>query len=360
MRIRSSSVSRQILSLLMVAIGIIMVLVAREWPKTWLESAVTNLGLAVLIAGTVNYVHEKLFIRTQSEELEEGVAGRVQRQLQPDLKSVESLVERKSEELEGLIDRQVRGLRWLTDNRRDCPDYYTWPFAHGTKDLFFAGISVLHRMDTGLREHGIRSLEEALVRKLQEGTDIRILFLDPRSDLIRRIADDEDREKEEILGDIATTVGICRRLYLLLEQLEEKPRASLFVGMHDRSPCFSYHKEDEKVIVGLYIPTRPKRQNSAFEALDPHTMELFRQYVDHIQSEATPLLTVDGTISGNPTFRDTTYRQIYDALADRLNGAEKVDELMARSEQRESRAPKTSAVRASDLAGLDSGDGEGR
>ena len=116
MRIRSSSVSRQILSLLMVAIGIIMVLVAREWPKTWLESAVTNLGLAVLIAGKVNYVHEKLFIRTQSEELEEGVAGRVQRQLQPDLKSVESLVERKSEELEGLIDRQVRGLRWLSDN----------------------------------------------------------------------------------------------------------------------------------------------------------------------------------------------------------------------------------------------------
>src|SRR5262249_65442 len=107
---------------------------------------------------------------------------------------------------------RMTGIRLLHDVRRNFSGYYSWVTEQKAQDLFFAGRSVLHRIDADIRARTGGSAEEILLRRLKENSKIRILFLDPRTDILNRLAKEEGQTLQAMLGDIATSIGICRRL----------------------------------------------------------------------------------------------------------------------------------------------------
>lgn len=149
----------------------------------------------------------------------------------------------------------MTGIRQLSEVRRNYSGYYQWVNEQRPQDLFFAGRSVLHRIDADIRARTGATAADVILRRLKEGSKIHILFLDPRIDIIARLADEEGQTLNAMLGDIDTSLKICRSLAELLEAQYKDlpPGAELSVRVYDRVPYFAYHKQDREVIVGFYF-----------------------------------------------------------------------------------------------------------
>jgi hypothetical protein len=70
------------------------------------------------------------------------------------------------------------------------------------QDLFFAGRSVLHRIDADIRARTGATAVDVILRRLKERSRVYILFLDPRIDIIARLADEEGQTLSAMLGDL--------------------------------------------------------------------------------------------------------------------------------------------------------------
>src|SRR5262249_24088383 len=163
------------------------------------------------------------------------------------------------------------------------------------QELFFAGRSVLHRIDADIRARTGGSAEEILLRRLKENSKIRILFLDPRTDILNRLAKEEGQTLQAMLGDIATSIGICRRLFDLV--LQDFPAlqhgAELTIRIYDRVPYFAYHKQDDDVVVGFYFLSTKGSSSAAYEIIDEQTKQVFGDHFIHIMYEAATTTLVE-------------------------------------------------------------------
>src|SRR5205814_4758564 len=179
---------RLLFSILLVFLGFSLSLLASlyGWAKI-----VSDIGLAIMIAGIASTFHETVIRRLEGEEVALTVANKVK----------ESLRE---------APLSASGIRLVSPIRKGYAGYYQWAISNHNQDLFFAGRSVLHRIDADFRSPSrlLGNAEERIAKRLSEGCSVRILFLDPRSDLIERLSLEEGQTREQLLGDIAASLGI--------------------------------------------------------------------------------------------------------------------------------------------------------
>lgn len=259
-------VIRLLFSILLIFLGLSLSLLSYlyEWGKL-----ISDVGLSIMIAGVASTFHEAVIRRLESDEAAVMVADRVQASLRE-------------------APLSASGIRLVSPIRKGYAGYYQWAIDDQVQDLFFAGRSVLHRIDVDFRStsRSLGTAESRLAKRLSEGCSVRILFLDPASDLITRLANEEGQTRKQLLGDIAASLGICCRLYEQIQKLNLHHHTKLSINVFDEIPYFAYHKVEEQVVVGFYFSANVGHQSAAFEVVDPQTKEFFGQHFNAIMARA--------------------------------------------------------------------------
>ena len=293
-----------------IALILMSVLGAEVWHwSDWIVHFVRDLGLllAAVMAGTI--LHEKLLRDEMVSRFTSELDGRFAIHREDTATRVHQL----------LSDRPpgVTGIRQLSEIRRNFGGYYQWVNEQKAQDLFFAGRSVLHRIDADIRARTGATAADVILRRLKEGSKIHILFLDPRIDIIARLADEEGQTLNAMLGDIATSLRICRKLAELIETQYQDlpPGAELSVRVYNRVPYFAYHKQDSDVIVGFYFDSAKGSTSAAYELVDDETKDTFEEHFVRIRSEAArnTIVEFEGA-RGRPTYRAELVEELLEVV----------------------------------------------
>lgn len=293
---------RLVFSLALIPSGAVFVLLVGRGGASQL---VDSLGLALIVSGILNSFREVAVLRLESEESATEIAARVR------------------QEMMNVLPATSPGIKLVAQVRRGYDGYYRWATTTAPRELFFAGRSVLHRIDADFEKRGLQRAESVLLRKLREGSTIRIMFLDPRSGLLPRLAHEEGQTEEQLLSDIATSLGICHRLYHLVGAESFPAPAEMSIRVYDEVPYFSYHKDDQDVIVGFYFATALGSQSAAFSVLDEENRRFFEEHFASIfhRSSATAIIDV-AAHSGRANFNSDLYDEVCHNLAGRLGEVE--------------------------------------
>jgi hypothetical protein len=265
-----NKVLRVVFSVLLIFIGAVLILLGITGT---IGNLLSNVGLALIVAGIVAVFEETVISRLEQGEAAKLVADEVyQRLYQSPLQSV--------------------GIRLVSPVRKGYDGYYLWAISNKPQRMFFAGRSVLHRIDTDFRHtRGLGKAEDVIVRRLSQGAKLWVMFLDPGSDLIPRLAREEGQQPEQLLSDIATSIGICERLYNLLKDREHTP-ASLEIRLYNEVPYFAYHRVDDNVTVGFYFSSALGHTSAAYDAIDQQTKSFFEGHFLSIRSRGSILLQI--------------------------------------------------------------------
>jgi len=288
---------RLLFSILLIFLGLSLSLLTSLYG---LGTLISDVGLAIMVAGVVSTFHEAVIRRLEGDEAAVMVADKVQEHLRE-------------------APLSASGIRLVSPIRKGYAGYYQWAINNQAQDLFFAGRSVLHRIDADFRSpsRSLGTAEKRLAKRLNEGCSVRSLFLDPRSDLITRLANEEGQTRKQLLADIATSLGICFRLYEEIQELILPPHTALSINIFDEIPYFAYHKVEEQVIVGFYFSSIVGHQSAAFEVVDPQTKEFFGQHFNSIMARSTYIVRTNPH-NDRPEINVTLLNQLKETLMDEL------------------------------------------
>ena len=302
-----NGVLRLVFSLGLVPTGAVLVLVAGHGRAGQL---VSGLGLSLMVAGIINAFREAAVARFESEENAVVVAQHVQ----------EGMLQ--------ILPTTTQGIRLASKQRRGYDAYYTWATTIQSRELFFAGRSVLHRIDADFRNRGLQNVEQVLLRKLREGSVIRIMFLDPRSRLLSRLAGGEGQTEEDMLRDITTSLGICRRLYELARGVTFLSPAELSIRIYDDIPYFAYHRDGPDVLIGFYFLTVLGYHSAAYSVLDEDTRSFFEGHFRTIfdRSSRSALLEV-APASGRAIFNNKLFDEVCTTVSSKI-GLQECEKLL--------------------------------
>ncbi|NRQ37119.1 hypothetical protein HII36_35585 [Nonomuraea sp. NN258] len=282
---------RLLFALLLIPTGMVLLLLAgdaQQGPMALLGA----LGGAFIVAGIVAAFREIALVRSESADTAKDIATQLHAQLQ-----------------------QPIGIRLQSPVRRGYDGYYQWAISTDPGKLFFAGRSVLHRIDADFTRRRLPDVEEVLVRKLEEGSEIRILFLDPRSDLVPRLAKEEGQQDRQMLSDIGVSLDVCERLYRLLQTKPVPPRAQLHIRVYDEVPHFAYHRDNDQVIVGFYFATALGSASAAFEVIDTQSQGFFEGHFTSIFERASQGRILEVSPHGpNPHFNTALVNDLRKAI----------------------------------------------
>lgn len=269
-----NQIIRLLFSLALTFAGVILLLLDSTGK---VEEFISDIGLAFIVAGVFAMFSEgvlKFFDSEDAAEVGSFIANEVHKRLR-----------------ESPLGAQ--GIRLVAPIRKGYDGYYGWVVSNGPQKLFFAGRSVLHRIDADFRARNIGSAEEVIRRRLSEGAKIRVMFIDPRSDIISRLAKEERQQESEMLSDIAYSIGICKRLHALLEATDIPASANLDIRVFDEIPYFAYHSVDDSMIVGFYFSSALGHSSAAYEVLDSQTRQFFEGHFESIFSRASGQAILD-------------------------------------------------------------------
>lgn len=301
-----SRLLRSMFTVVLIFAGLALFQVA---PSGKVGDLVNGLGLSLIVSGIVALFRELVIARAEGQAMAEQVATRLSAELTRD---------------------RDRGLKRIRAPQRVHDGYNQWVVSKHRCELFLAGRSVLHQVQDGLNGLNLRPVEELIYGKLKNGSVIRILFLDPRSNLVSRLCREEGQSEREFLEDMATSLGICRRIYELIMQSPALPlEAELHIRMYDELPHFSYHRYDDDVLVGMYFISPLGSTSPAFQVTDAGTKKFFNDHFTSIFDR----VSADGCVveltskSRTPEFDADLYGRLCDSLIQRL-GRERCVELM--------------------------------
>jgi hypothetical protein len=250
---------RLLFSFCLMPLGAVLILLHTDSPAGTLLS---HLGFAFIVAGVLSTFHEAVLRKFEQGDVAGEVADEVHRRLTA-------------------APLSATGIRLVSPVRKGYAGYYQWVMSTGPDDIFFAGRSVLHRVEADFKTRGIGNAESVIARRLGEGAKIKILLVDPRSEIVPRLAREEGQSPQRLLSDVAVSLGVCLRLHGLLVARTLPATARLDVRVFDEIPYFAYHSVGDAVIVGFYFSSTLGYQSAAYEVVDPHTKEFF---ADHFRS----------------------------------------------------------------------------
>lgn len=271
---KSNNKIRLLFSILLIPTGAVLTMLQLSSP---IGELISDIGLAIIVAGIVSTFHESVIRKLDRDESSECTADKVFEKI-------------KEAPLSAI------GIRMLSSVRKGYEGYYLWAMDTDPSDMFFAGRSVLHRITADFQVRQIGDAETIIARRLLEGSTLKVLILDARSEMIPRLALEEGQTSEQLYSDLATSLGICKRLYEQLDNCELPARTRIEVDVFDEIPYFAYHKVDHNVIVGFYFSSAVGHTSAAFEIVDPKTKEFFGQHFNSILGRATN----DFIIKSNP------------------------------------------------------------
>jgi hypothetical protein len=271
-----SKTIRVLLAVLLLPIGAVLVLLAGADRSGQL---VSSLGVSLMVAGLVSVFREAFLSGSETKDTVAQIA-------------------RELESRQQHSERDDVSIRLVSKVRRGYTGYYEWAIETAPQNLFFSGRSVLHRIDADFKNRGIGPASDILTRKLVEGSAIRILFLDPRSKLLPRLAREEGQTLASLKQDLSRSLEICEQAArdISSEERQLPGSATLIVRVYDEVPYFSYHKEDEQSIVGFYFASALGSSSSAFELGDSSTRALFEGHFASIfdRASSTTIIEVSG------------------------------------------------------------------
>lgn len=257
-----NQIIRIVFSVALALFGVVMTLIDAEGEKT--KAFLDNVGLALIVAGVFATFREGVLARFKADDstdFSKLIANEVYNKL-----------------LETPLDGT--GIQLVAKTRKEYRGYCSWTIPGKSQELFFAGRSVLHRIDADFRSRKIGKAEQVIAKCLLEGSQVRIMFIDPRSDLVARLAKQEKRHPTELLSDIAYTVGVCERLHECLKSKTLPIRAKLEIRVSNEIPYFAYHKVDNRMIVGFYFSSTVRNdQSPAFEVVNEETKRYFEEHI---------------------------------------------------------------------------------
>lgn len=297
----------------------------RHWPESFTAFA-RDVGLLLAAVMGATILHEELL----REEMFEQWSDDLEQQLDQKVPKLHQTATETANAVHHLFCEhppQMTGLRLMTKVRRNSAAYYSWVIEQQPQELFFAGRSVLHRIDADIRARMGSSAEDVIFRRLMEGSRITILLLDPRIDFLKRLAEEEGEPWQSLLGNVATSIGVCKRLYALLEREMPPPGARLTIRIYDEIPYFAYHQQDKEVVIGFYFRSLLGSSSAAYEVLDEVTKNTFKDHFVKIGAAAsgTYLIEFDGA-RGEATFNDGLFEELCAFV--RVQLGDKADDLI--------------------------------
>jgi hypothetical protein len=310
MKMSTNETIRVLFSVCLIPLGAVMILLHTESPAGTLLS---HIGFAFIVAGVLSAFHEAVLRRFEQGEAASAVAEEVHSRLR-------------------MGPLSATGIRLVSPIRKGYAGYYQWVMSTGQEDMFFAGRSVLHRIDADFRARGIGNAESILARRLADGAKIKILLVDPRSEIIPRLAKEEGQTPQKLLSDVAISLGVCVRLHELLKINKSiRADARLDIRVFDQIPYFAYHSVGDQVILGFYFSSSLGYQSAAYEIVDSQTKEFFAEHFRSILSRAsdTYVLRINPH-SGHPELNESLIadlrvhiaKQVGDAPTTRLMNGE--------------------------------------
>jgi hypothetical protein len=144
------------------------------------------------------------------------------------------------------------------------------------------------------------------------------------------LANEEGQTPEAMIGDVARSIGISKRLFDLLRDNHDQlaPTAELTIRLYDRIPYFAYHQQDDDVTIGFYFLSSKGYSSAAYDVADEDTKQAFAGHFVRILSEATgsTLVEFDGA-RGRATFDTNLFGTLRTALVSHL-GEDTTDRLL--------------------------------
>lgn len=171
------------------------------------------------------------------------------------------------------------GLRIVGRKRRGEPRYYKWVLENKVQDAFFAGHSILHRVDEDFRSRRLLPVKEALPQKISEGSKIRILFLDPTWDLLDEVAIAGGQEPQVLRRDLAKTLETCKQLWLALK--DQGSHGSLQIRTCRAIVQYAFHhvqrsrRRTDEMLIGFYFAGQPGTETPVYETDDEEVRRCF-------------------------------------------------------------------------------------
>jgi len=298
---KRSKIIRVVISITILLAGVIIALLSFPIGGDKVKEVINKIGLALIVSGVVSLFNEFAIKPYQEEENSKEIAEKVHRKFSE-------------------MPIMQSGIRQVARVRRGFHGYYHWALNDSLQELFIAGRSVLHRIDKDFKTRQLGSAAERLADKIQIGTEVTILFFDPRSEAIERLATEEGQSLREMLTDIRTSLSVCRELFgILSDKKNLNPKGKLSIRVYDQIPYFAFHKEDEKMIVGFYFSTTKGYQSAAFEILGEGNQEFFRGHFSSIFNKS-----LDNNIlelsqhGGTPVMNEKLFHELMQTIEDKI------------------------------------------
>lgn len=284
---RNSKVLRIALSFILLPSGLVLVLLKLD---TNLGLVTSNLGFALIVTAIVNLFHELFISKLEVEDMSRILSN-----------DIINKIERKNHENKGLI--------LASQVRRGYRGYYEWVTADGPLNIFIAGRSVLHRIQADLDALKWGKIEDIIINKLKDKSIIKILLIDPRSNLIERLAREEGRQPEHFYANLQESFRTINKIYTIIKEYKIQHCAEFSIRLYDKIPYFAYHKVNAKVIVGFYFASSITPNSSAYEVTDEYTMEQFEKHFYSIFENSIPLIEAS-TKHLHTFFNHTEFKEI--------------------------------------------------
>jgi hypothetical protein len=288
---KSVSVPAVLFALVMFLVGVVVVLLSlliasQQGPVAVLAQ---QLGFAFMVTGVVVTFQETVIRRWVTGETDNKFKG-----LDAQIDSVNQTIERRFRDFEESYGTKALALRFVAPKRAGYDEYHHWLVHKATEDISFAGHSVLHRVQVDMDQRRLGNLETAIVTKILAGSRLRVTFLDPRWEFVRRIAEGERQTHEKMLTDLTVTLGICRRLWSELEKHNENGiSGSVDIRMCCEIQQYALHAvmnrqaSKQTMLVGLYFANSMGMDSPLFAVEPAEIQDRFLTHFDAIADRPT-------------------------------------------------------------------------
>ena len=274
---------------IIIAAGIIFTLVPFSLAEASIyKQIVLAIGLSTIVSGIVKLIHEFINSGIETEEIAERTEERVS-QSGP---LADLVAERTYLRVREQLQAMTPGIVELSPHREDYPVYREIWLSDQKQEIKVLGRSVIDKIHQDLGQFEKRSAAWGIRNKLLLGSKISIILLDPRSPLVRQIAEGEGRIATDILRDLKKSIRICTELYRELQDVTFTPgstRWALKIRFIDQIQYITYTDISnpdpslDKTIIGFYLNQIGFKQPS-FRVVDRKMKVYFDDYFKALES----------------------------------------------------------------------------
>ena len=290
---RLRSLLRVCASIIMCLTGVIVVQKAVSPGGGQQIGLMQSLGIALIIAGFVSSIREAILApltKADNKENFNDISNKV--------KNVRDIITENNTKLDTLIRHDDIGMKIIRDERLGFSGYHKWIVDTDALEMFFAGRSVLHRMEKDFKDRKVGSVPDAFINHMRIGSRIRILFLDPTWDLLERIGAQEGRSNSlSLYNDLKTSLSLVKNLWDSLKSLNDSLPGSIDVRVYDTISQYAFHrvcdknKEKIEMYVGFYFADMLGWQSALFDISSKKIHSLFERHFSLIFDRAREVLT---------------------------------------------------------------------